>query len=346
MAASAKALRGLTAAELAAACVELQQHRDAVVQEAIPLAVPTGADDLLLVLAARDAGRAKVFLHLVPGGTRARIALTATRYPTTAFARGPARDLLQKELAGARLVHVAAAAGERRCALHFATANGDRRLVVELFGARGLWALLDAEGRALVLSRTVETAVRTLRLHDPYSPPPPSTEPRGDEPPPRFAAPVLAAIDAHFRPLDLYAEGRAEHEGLVRAATRALQKAKAKAQGIGQQLADTTRAQSYRDRADLMLAYAHTVPRGAASMRVPDPERDGEERSLELDPSKPVVVQAKALYDKARALDDGRAMAERRLGEAEAELATLQPLVDALATIPPDAGDLVERLAP
>jgi predicted ribosome quality control (RQC) complex YloA/Tae2 family protein len=346
MAASAQAPRGLTAAELAAACAELQQHRDAVVLEAIPLAVPAGADDLLLVLGRPDDARAKSFLHVAPGGPRARVTLTTTRFPATAFARGPARDLLQKELAGARFTHVAAADGERRCALHFATGHGDRRLVVELFGARGLWALLDAEGRAVVLSRVVETAVRTLRLHDPYAPPPPGSGPRDADPPPRFSAPVLAAIDAHFRPLDLHAEGRAEHEVLVRAASRALQKAKAKAQGIGQQLADTGRAQSYRDRADLMLAYAHTVPRGATTMRVPDPERDGEERTLELDPAKPVVVQARTLYDKARALDDGRAIAERRFADAEAEIATLQPLVDALAAVTPDAADLVERLAP
>ncbi len=345
MTAPAAPPRGLSAAELAAACGELRAWCGASVLEAIPLAVPPGADDVLLVLQDRASDRRKAFLHLAPGGPRARVTLTTTRFPAEAFARGPARDLLQKELAGATLTHVAVADGERRCAFHFATAHGDRRLVVELFGARGLWALLDAEGRAVVLSRVVETAVRTLRLHDAYAPPP-ATEAKGPAAAPRFAPPVLAAIDAHFRPLDLHAEGRAEHEVLLRAATRALQKAKAKAHGIGEQLADVGRAATYRATADWMLAYAHTVTRGAASMRIPDPERDGDERTIELDPSKPVVAQAHSLYDKARALDDGRAIAEQRLAAAQGEIAALQPLCDELPTIPPDAEDLVARLAP
>jgi predicted ribosome quality control (RQC) complex YloA/Tae2 family protein len=190
-------VHGLTATELADACSELQRWLGATVVDAVPLAVPPGSDDLLLVLHGADE-LGKGFLHLAPGGPRARVTLTSARFPADAFARGPARDLLQHELHGARLTHVAATAGERRCAFVFATNHGDRRLVVELFGARGLWVLLDSEGRALVLSREVETAVRTLRRHDVYAAPPQAPEsamPRA-EPPPRFAPPALAAIDA------------------------------------------------------------------------------------------------------------------------------------------------------
>lgn len=343
MAASGQPLRGLSAAELAAACGELQALVGAAVLEAVPLAVPTGAEDLLLVLQSPTPAPGKVFVHLAPGGPRARVATTSRRFPAAAFARGPARDLLQKELAGAWLQHVAAAAGERRCALHFRTANGDRRLVVELFGARGLWALLDAEGRCLVMSRVVETAVRTLRLHDPYVPPPAAAEPAATTPM-RFAPPVLAAIDAFYRPLDELAESRDDLEALQRAAQRALHKVAAKVAGVSQQLADTGRSAQLRARADLMLAYAHTVRRGAAAMRVPDPERDGDELVIELDPSLPVVHQGQALYEKARRLDDGRAIAEQRLAQAKAERATLQAIVDELATLAPADAGLPARL--
>jgi predicted ribosome quality control (RQC) complex YloA/Tae2 family protein len=96
-----------------------------------------------------------------------------------------------------------------------------------------------------------------------------------------------------------------------------------------------------------MLAYAHTVPRGAAAMRVPDPDGTGDtERTFALDPSKPVVVQAQAFYEKARRLDAGREMAEQRLATAAAEVERLQPLVDALATIAPGADDVVAQLQP
>lgn len=343
-------MHGLTATELAAACGELQRWCGATVVDAVPLAVPPGSDDLLLVLHGPGdlAGKTeKGFLHVAPGGPRARVTLTNTRFAKDAFARGPARDLLQQELTGAHLTHVAATAGERRCALHFATRLGDRRLAIELFGARGLWVLLDSEGRALVLSREVETAVRTLRRHDVYAPPPPAPESAAPrvEPSPRFAPPVLAAIDAHFRPFDLHAEGQREHDLLLRAATRALTKARARVAGLGQQLADVGRAAAWRNQADLMLAYAHTVPRGAASMRVPDPD-GGADRTFDLDPSKPVIAQAQAFYDKARRLDDGREMAEARLATAIAESERLQPLVDALTTIAPTAEDLDARLQP
>jgi predicted ribosome quality control (RQC) complex YloA/Tae2 family protein len=340
------ALRGLSAAELAAACGELAAWCGAAVLDAVPLAVVADADDLLLVL---QGPTGKGFLHLVPGGQRARLTLTSVRFAATTFAHGTRADLLQRELRAARLTHVAAAAGERRGALHFATPAGDRRLVFELFGARGLWALLDAEGRIVVLSRPVATAVRTLQPGDPYAPPPPAPEPRGEARPDdaelRFAAPVLAAIDAFYAPLDARAEQRRLHDVLLRNAQRALHKTKAKVQGLAQQLADTGRAAGYRERADLMLAYQHTVRRGAASMQVPDPARDGETLTLELDPALPVMVQARALYEKARRLDDGREISLQRLAAAEAEVAALQPLVDRLQALSPSASDLEQQLA-
>ena len=345
-------LRGLSAAELTAACAELHTLAGAVVLDLAPLVVPANADDLLLVLQlpAGDDGSAprKQFLHIAPGGPRARLGTTARRFPAEAFARGPARDLLQRELLGATLTGAFATAGERRCALHFATAAGDRRLVVELFGARGLWAVLDAEGRAVVLSRPVTTAVRTLRPGDAYAPPP-ASEPRpeaaGHDEPPRFPAPVLAAIDALFRPFDEHHELAADLEALQRAAQRASSRAEAKVAGLTKQLADTGRATRLRSDADMMLAYAHTVRRGATTMAFADPET-GEPRTLELDPARPVVVQAQTLYEKARRLDDSRASHEQRLAAASAECERLRPLQAALAALRADDAELSLRLAP
>ncbi|MBM4062603.1 MAG: hypothetical protein FJ265_16125, partial [Planctomycetes bacterium] len=309
--------RGLSAAELAAAVAELQALCPATVLDVVPLLGPADADDLLLVLQPPGDLTPKAFLHVAPGGTRARVTVTARRWPKQALSRGPAWTLLQRELAGAALRHVVQADGERRCAFGFATAAGDRRLVVELFGARGLWALLDAEGRVLVQSREVATALRTLRPGDLYAPPPPAPPGPGSEPAPRFPPPVLGPIDAHFTALDARTEAARELEQLQRAAARALQKARQQAAGLGQQLADAGRAQALRAEADLMLAYAHTVRRGSPRMVFPDPTT-GEDRTIELDPARPVVAQAQARYEKARRLDDGRAVAEQRLARAEA----------------------------
>ena len=265
MAGPGSALRGLEAAELAAAVAELQSLLSAVVLDVVPFAAPAGSnqpptDDLLLVLQLGGDTARKVFVHLAPGGPRARICTTSRRWPKDAFARGLTHDLLHRELAGATLHHLVQPTSERRCTFGFRTAHGDRRLQVELFGARGLWTLLDAEGRVLQLSRPVATAVRTLQPGDPYTPPPPAPAGAGRaEPPPRFQAPVLAAIDAFYTEHDQHAEVLLEHDQLQRAAARALQKARQKAQGLGQQLADVGRAAALRSDADCMLAYAHTV---------------------------------------------------------------------------------------
>jgi predicted ribosome quality control (RQC) complex YloA/Tae2 family protein len=334
--------RGLSAIELAAVVAELQSLAGSVVIDIAPLATPHLGDDLLLVLQRGERG-AKSFVHLVPGGARARLTTTARRFHKDDFGRGPARDVLQRELMGATLWHLGQPAGERCCALGFRTKHGERRLVCELFGARGLWALLDAEGKVLALSRLVETDARTLRLRDAYQPPPgrADTRPAAES---RFPAPVLASVDAFFSALDLAAEAAREHDELLRATQRALQKQRDKQKGIGEQLADAGRSQALRSRADLMLAYAHTAQRGASQMTVPDPEREGEQCTLELDPSKPVVAQAQSLYEKARRLDDGRAIAEQRLAEATAAVSVLEQALSDLDAVARDGAGAAERL--
>ena len=322
--------RGLSAGELAAAAAELQALVGCRVLEALPLAAH---DDLLMVLQAVD-GR-KHFLHVAPGGTRARITLTTRRFPKEERRRGTVADLLARELAGAELRWLSACDGERRCQMGWSTPHGDRRLVVELFGARGLWCLCDSEGKAVVMSREVVTAVRRLRPGDAYVPPP-AADAATKEPPPRFSAPVLVAIDAHFGELDRTVDRRADVDALRRAAERARGKLTHKLEGLSRQLADTDRAAQLRSTADLMLAYAHTVRRGADHMTVPDPEDAHATRTLELDPSKPVTPQAQAIYEKARRLEDGRAIAERRVQEAHDQAVALDAV---LAKLPPDGSE-------
>ncbi|MBL8725520.1 MAG: DUF814 domain-containing protein [Planctomycetes bacterium] len=335
------AARGLTARELAAVLAELQSLRSATVLDIAPLAVPAQCDDLLLVL---QEPAAKAFVLLAPGGDRAHLCRTARRYPTAAMPRSPQRDVLQQHLVSATLTGFSQPEGERRCELRFATAHGDRRLVLELFGARGLWALLDAEGRAIALSRPVATAVRTLGLGDRYAPPPSAPGPLRDEPAERFTAPVLASVDAHFTALDAAREAVQALGLLQRAAQRSLTQAQREIEGKRQQLADSGRAAALRADADLLLAYAHQAPRGARELCVPDPET-GAPRTLALDPAKPVVLQAQTLYDKARRLEAGRARTEQALAEAEARALALGPPAAALQQLQPTDANLPTALA-
>lgn len=330
MTAPVAAPRGLSAAELALALAELQSLCGRVVLDAVPLRTVAGEDDLLLVFD----GQPKEFLLVAPGGTRARVGTTALRFARDERQRGVAADLCQRELVGATLMTAVATPGERRCAFLFDGPMGPRTLQVELFGARGFWAVVAADGTLLAQSREVVTAVRTLRPGDRYAPPPAATGPTSAEPEPRFAPPVLPAIDAHFAEQDRRVARRDRRETLERAAQRAVARASAKAAGLASQLADTGRAAAWRQDADLLLAYGHLARRGADRLVVPDP-LTGEPRELALDPARPPHLQAQQLYEKARRFEDGRAMTEQRLAAAQREVATAAAAQAALAAAPP-----------
>lgn len=326
------AARGLTAAELNLAIEELRVLQHATVLDAVALQGTGGHDDLLLVLQPPSKDHKKVFVHVALGGPRARITTTQRRFGRDARARGPGADMLQRELQDANCTAIDAVPGERRCMFAFATNNGPRKLIIELFGARGLWLLCDDAGVALTMSRAVETAVRTLRRGDTYVPPPatPAVETSNKTPPPaRFAKPVLDSIDAHFTPLDIDKE-QADAEGTLRLLVdRSRKRSENKVQGMQRQLDNVERVQQMRATADLMLAYAHSIARGSDSMEVPS--LDGESTvKIPLDPSKPVAIQANKLYDKARRQEEGRAMTEKRLATAQIELRELQSISELL----------------
>lgn len=337
------AARGLSAAELGAVLAALQPLLGSTVLDVVSLGVAPATDDLLVVLQLPSGGKA--FVHVAPGGPRARITTTTRRFPKSSFRRCAATDLLQRELLSATLHHLGQPPGERRCAFHFRTARGERRLVVELFGSRGLWALLDAEGHVMALPRDVTTAVRTLVVGAPYAPPPPADGAPTAETGCRFAAPILDTVDDHYTRLDVLAEARRDHDVLLRAVQRALHRANAKAQGIGALLADEGRPARLREQADMMLAYAHTVTRGAGVLTFFDPS-SGEPRTIELDPSKPIVAQAQTIYEKARRLDDGRVIAEQRHAAAMAAVTALELVLADLHGISTDAADAAARLEP
>ena len=132
------AARGLTAAELNLAIEELRVLQHATVLDAVALQGTGGHDDLLLVLQPPSKDHKKVFVHVALGGPRARITTTQRRFGRDARARGPGADMLQRELQDANCTAIDAVPGERRCMFAFATNNGPRKLIIELFGALSL----------------------------------------------------------------------------------------------------------------------------------------------------------------------------------------------------------------
>ncbi|MEZ5965947.1 MAG: NFACT RNA binding domain-containing protein [Planctomycetota bacterium] len=314
---------GLSIGELRQAIAELNAATlPATVADAVPL---QGKDDLLLFVESETGGARRSALHVVPGSARGRVTLTARRFARDAFASGPQAEQVRGLLAGARLEGAEVVAGERIVRLSWRGSDGAAgALVVELFGNRGLWAVLDAEGRIVAQSRVPHGKDRNLGPQAKWQPPP--ARPAPTETPSRFEAPVLAAMDRHFTAADQADES--EHLRLLceRGLTRARSSLEQKVAGLRRQLDGADEAPRLRARADLMLAYAHRVPRGATSMQVPDPAREGADLEIPLQPDKPVVHQAQALYDRARRLTDAVEHARERLAQAQSDLDDLAPL--------------------
>ncbi len=308
---------GLQVEELKQVVAEL---RDQVLgMQVRDVALVRQRDDLLVVLVNEAEKRS---LHVALGSRRSRLCTTQRRFPRSAFATGPRADRLRSALKDTCLVSVEHAAGEKRCSLGFEGGAGASVLEVELFGARGLWCLVDGDGHILHLSRPA----RGMAPGDSYAPP--GTPPRssGGCRSSRFCTPVLEAVDTYFTDLDRQGEQLEERLLLQRALAKRRKKLEGRLAGLQKQAEQIDRVDELRRVADLMLAHSTDVARGAAEMTVPDPDRPGEHLRLTLDPAKPVVSQAKAIYHRARKLAGGAEVAARRQAEAEAELESVASL--------------------
>lgn len=290
-------------------------------------------DDLLLFL---ESGSQRMTLQVALGAQRARITTTARRFARSSFATGPLVDRLAERLQGARLTTIVQPAGERRVSLEFAHADHGRlSLEVELFGNRGLWAVLDSRGRILELSRIPSDAERKIEPGLPWTPPRGKGAPTDS--PSRFPIPALAAIDAHFTAHDLEEEAGRERLRVHQALAAARKRLTHKIAGLTTQMQEIAKVGEIRRRADLLLAYSFGIRRGQSEVVVPDPDADGATLRIELDPSKPIRDQIEAIYERARRLEDSSEVAKARLAEAERELQGVAALEAKLAAAQQDA---------
>jgi predicted ribosome quality control (RQC) complex YloA/Tae2 family protein len=315
-------------------------------------------DDLLLFLARPDdhsaasPGPSTTALQLVPGGARGRICPTTRRFPRADLATGPLVDRLAGRLEGAVIRDLAAVPGERLCVLSFMnSAGGPLRLVLELFGARGLWVLLADDDSILELSRLPTGAGRELRPGRPYRFPPPrrvaadapiADAVTADAGTTRFPAPCLPAIDAWFTAEDRAGEIGALRQRLDQAITRAAARLRQRLDGLERQEGSIRSAPAIRQQADLLLAYGFGLAKGATELRVPDPDDPGATLTYPLEPGTPIQRQAEKLYQRARKLEDSVASAARRRAETADELRQVDLLAERLTVA--DRLDSLEAL--
>ncbi len=331
---------GMTASELTRVLEELPAELTGLqIADTVKLA---DRDDLVLFFRHEDTRRA---LILAPGGPRARLCTTIRRYPRRDFATGPMYDQIAEYLRGANFVGSEQRPGERACSLSFEREGVTLRLQVELFGNRGIWVLTDSSDKILALSRIPRIRGRELGPGKIYRAPSPAAEGMS-ETSSRFVDPVLQSVDRYFTELDRDEERHADRRELELAIQRAQKRLQHKTAGLCRQLEAMQGATEMRARADLILAYGHSCPKGAEELEVPDPYRDGELLRIELDPAKPVHVQAENLYKKARKYEDGAAETTGRRDAAQNELDVLTILlVDHLAATEPSEIEAIRKRA-
>ncbi|MGD8377482.1 MAG: NFACT RNA binding domain-containing protein [Acidobacteriota bacterium] len=182
--------------------------------------VPQGPERLVLLLGdgwGREDGRGdRVRVHLGIEAGAARLHRTRLRAappsPPTPF-----QGLLLRELAGATLAGICRPDWERWAALEFRRAGTDRRLVVELFGARANLWWIDPDARVLGCARAA-SGRRGFAVGEVWTAPDPPGRPTPD-----------GIDEARFRELAGPPEGmgrrlRGAVQGLGRTVTEALER--------------------------------------------------------------------------------------------------------------------------
>src|SRR5262249_42577181 len=109
--------------------------------------------------------------------------------------------------------------------------------------------------------------------------------------------------------------------------------------------AEAAQADELQKRGELLKANAHSIPRGAAKAVLTDYSTgEAREVEVELDPSEPVLDQARELFKRAKKLERGLVSVETRLGEADGRIEALTRLEARVASADTsDALDQIER---
>jgi predicted ribosome quality control (RQC) complex YloA/Tae2 family protein len=217
--------------------------------------------------------------------------------------------LLRKELVGLPLVSVRAIAGERACELLFRRDGDERALRLLMYGASAQLQLVG-DGRVLGAIGPGKRHLAEL--------PPPREDARGER---RFPSESPSAAIAALYATIAADTDRAAFEAQRRAAAKKLERLVA---ALGRDRERARAAIDKRKHADLLLAHLAEVPKGAASVMLPDDFADGAPLEVALDPSLSARDNAARLYKEHKRLSRALAGIEARLADANAKLEKLQ----------------------
>lgn len=294
-------------------------------------ALAAAGDGFLLLLAEPGAAALSRRLLVALGPGRARVHVVTTRVAARKARPGDAAAFLDGRLKGARVAAVRTLPGERVVAIDL-EGIAPRRLVVECFGARPDALLLDGE--------TIEWRAHPKAKGTTWAPPPPRAAPPDDVLP---AGDLSPAVEAHYAPLDVLAERRAERDGLAAALRRHAAKLDAKAADLEGDLAEAARAEELQHRADSLAAAFHRLKPGMDRIAVDDLWAGGT-CEIALDPAQSPRQNLDKLYQRARKLQKTAVVARERLEQTRAERTRVAEAQARLAALP-ESDELPEALA-
>ena len=277
---------------------------------------------------------------------RARVLLEAVRLRKKDYLEGESSRHLQQAVVGSRIVGLALAPGERTILLDLRTEAGvPYRLLVECFGPRGNWFLLDGFDKILTEAYRPGGGRAGLVPGAIYLPPGAG---RSQEHAPA-AVPSqpwvwLEKRATHYAALDARALFTKRFGALTRALRREEKALRSKKAGLLQRQTAEAGAEDLRREGELLLACPDPRRRGLDRIVVQDWYAQGAERELSLDNRLSISDNAERRFRRAKRLLEGARHTAallssceaslERVEETQARLAQLEPLEDLEALAP------------
>jgi len=264
------------------------------------------------------------------GPERARIGLEAVRAPREAWLAGDNAGRVDAELRGARLSRLARVAGERSVHLEFSRDDAARTVIAELFGARGLWFLVDPEQTILALARRPSGKRSNLIAGATYAPPSARAIAEPQPEVPSNGEQWLRERALHYAGIDRsLARDEAARE-LTRRLERERRKLTARVAGLSERQRQEQDTTTLRQEGDLLLSLGRPAERGRSSITVTDWFAGGERREVELDPKLSLRENAEKRFARARRLEQGQVHTAEQLARAQEDLAAVEARLEAV----------------
>lgn len=268
---------------------------------------------------------------------RARVLLEEVRLRKKDYLEGESSRHLEQILPGATLQSLATAPGERRILVDFEKDEGARyQLMVECFGPRGNWFLLDGQGRILAEAWRPGGGRAALIPGALYQPPLGGGGRKGSQAPlPESPSAWLEERALSYGALDAKALFEKRVRTVERTLAREEKALRSKRTGLRERQKAEAGAEDLRREGELLLTSPQPKLRGLSRIRVQDWYADGVEREILLDQRLSISDNAERRFRRAKRLLDGALHTQAQLETCDADLARL----DVLHT-------LLERLRP